>query len=135
MKGPGAIRAFGEHKGSGLAFMCEILGGALTGAGTTGPGKRFCNGMMSIYIDPKIVDPESFFPGECAAYVAYYKSARPTEPGGEVLVPGEAESRARARKLKDGVPLSDGTWDAITATARGLGISDEVIQSALIQTR
>ena len=26
--GTGAIRAFGEHKGSGLAFMCEILAGA-----------------------------------------------------------------------------------------------------------
>ena len=27
--GTGAIRAFGEHKGSGLAFICELLGGAL----------------------------------------------------------------------------------------------------------
>lgn len=134
MQGPGAIRAFGEHKGSGLAFMCEILGGALTGAGTTGPGKRFCNGMMSIYIDPQVLDPAGFFPAEAAAYVDYYKSARPAEPGGEVLVPGEAESRARARKLKDGVPLSDGTWDAITATARALGLGDEVIRSALIGT-
>src|SRR3954452_22618851 len=26
-KGTGAIRAFGEHKGSGLAFICELLGG------------------------------------------------------------------------------------------------------------
>src|SRR6185436_11153138 len=32
-KGTGAIRAFGEHKGSGLAFICELLGGALTGTG------------------------------------------------------------------------------------------------------
>src|SRR3954467_10046313 len=35
--GNGAIRAFGEHKGSGLAFICELLGGALTGTGATGP--------------------------------------------------------------------------------------------------
>ena len=41
-KGKGAIRAFGEHKGSGLAFMCEMLGGALTGTGATraGPAVR-----------------------------------------------------------------------------------------------
>ncbi len=32
-KGNGAIRAFGDHKGSGLALMCELLGGALTGNG------------------------------------------------------------------------------------------------------
>ena len=36
-KGEGALRAFGEHKGSGLAFMCEILAGCLTGGGTSGP--------------------------------------------------------------------------------------------------
>ena len=32
-EGAGAIRAFGDHKGSGLAFMCEILGGALSVSG------------------------------------------------------------------------------------------------------
>ncbi|MEO8559820.1 MAG: Ldh family oxidoreductase, partial [Rhodospirillales bacterium] len=47
-QGKGAIRTFGEHKGSGLAFMCEILGGALTGGGTCGPGPRqLANGMLS----------------------------------------------------------------------------------------
>src|SRR3954462_12224686 len=35
-KGTGAIRAFVDHKGSGLAFICELLGGALTGTGATG---------------------------------------------------------------------------------------------------
>ena len=39
-QGKGAIRAFGEHKGSGLAFICELLGGALTGTGATEPA--FC---------------------------------------------------------------------------------------------
>jgi uncharacterized oxidoreductase len=35
--GEGAIRAFGEHKGSGLALMCELLAGAFTGGGCAGP--------------------------------------------------------------------------------------------------
>ncbi len=39
-KGTGAIRAFGDHKGSGLAFMCEILGGSLSGTGATDPEAR-----------------------------------------------------------------------------------------------
>ena len=30
----GALLAFGEHKGYGLAVACELLGGALTGSGT-----------------------------------------------------------------------------------------------------
>src|SRR6201997_3269757 len=63
-KGKGAIRAFGEHKGSGLALICELLGGALTGTGATGPNRRFANGMFAVYIDPKVGDPASFFDGE-----------------------------------------------------------------------
>src|ERR1700758_3808055 len=39
--GTGAIRAFGEHKGSGLALMCELLGGALTGNGAPRPNRQF----------------------------------------------------------------------------------------------
>src|SRR6516225_2207693 len=74
-KGTSAIRAFGEHKGSGLALMCELLGGSLTGMGATGQGRRFGNGMLSFYADPRVVDPDGFFPRDVARYVAYFKSA------------------------------------------------------------
>ncbi|MBV9750381.1 MAG: Ldh family oxidoreductase, partial [Acetobacteraceae bacterium] len=55
--GEGALRAFGEHKGSGIAFMCEILAGCLTGSPTGGSspeGRRggIVNGMLSIYLAP-----------------------------------------------------------------------------------
>ena len=46
-RGAGAIRAFGEHKGSGLALLCELIGGSLTGNGATGPDRKFSNGMFS----------------------------------------------------------------------------------------
>src|SRR6201747_2188252 len=36
--GTGAIRAFVKHKGSGLAFICDLLGGTLTGTGATSGG-------------------------------------------------------------------------------------------------
>ena len=52
-QGTGAIRAFGEHKGSGLAFICELLGGALTGTGATSADRRFANGMLAFYVDPE----------------------------------------------------------------------------------
>ena len=51
-RGAGAIRAFGEHKGSGLALLCELLGGSLTGNGATEPDRKFANGMFSLYLDP-----------------------------------------------------------------------------------
>ena len=120
-KGTGAIRAFGDHKGSGLAFMCEILGGSLTGAKATGPGRRFCNGMFSIYVDPKRIDPEHLFDQDVSRYIAYFKSAKPAKGVSEVLVPGEPERASRADRTKNGVPLSNETWEAIKTCARSVG--------------
>src|SRR3954452_15699135 len=74
--GAGAIRAFGEHKGSGLALMCELLAGALTGSGCCGPGpRRFCNGMLSIYLAPAAFGPQDAFAAEVRDYLAYFGSA------------------------------------------------------------
>ena len=133
--GPGAIRAFGDHKGSGLALICELLGGSLTGMMATGlggeRGDRFRgNGMLSFYVDPAVVDPEGLFPADVARYVAYFKSAKPIEPGGEVLSPGEPENRTRQQRLADGIPLPDDTWAAIVATAREVGVDERRIQQA-----
>lgn len=121
-QGKGAIRAFGEHKGSGLALMCEILGGALTGNGCSSREGPFVNGMLSIYIDPAKMDPESLFPPEAARYVAWIKSAKPDQPGSETLVPGEPEQRSRKQRLADGIPLAEETWQSILDTAKKVGV-------------
>jgi uncharacterized oxidoreductase len=124
--GTGALRTFGEHKGSGLAFMCEILAGCLTGGGTSGPipgGKRgqIANGMLSIYLSPASFGASGF---EAAArdYANYVKASRPAVAGVEVLIPGEPEARYRAERRAKGIPLQTDTWAAICATARELGI-------------
>ena len=128
-KGEGAIRAFGEHKGSGLALICELLGGALSGNGATQEGRPFANGMLSFYLDPKRMDPEAAFSGEVARYIAAVKSSRSVQRGGEVLAPGEPEQRMRAERLASGVPLTDDIWASIVATARQVGIEERRIQA------
>src|ERR671936_203810 len=72
-KGTGAIRAFGDHKGSGLAFICELLGGALTGTGATSSDRQFANGMLSFYVDPKVIDTANFFDGEISRYTDFIR--------------------------------------------------------------
>ena len=132
--GEGAIRTFGLHKGSGLAFMCEILAGALTGNGTCGPREgargRITNGMMSFYLRPDVIAPVEEFAARAERFIAFYKSSRPAEPGGEVLIPGEPEARARAERSRNGIPLPDDTWGSIVATARSLGLDDAAIPEA-----
>lgn len=125
--GTGAIRAFGEHKGSGLAFMCDILGGVLTGGGASGPvpgGRRgqISNGMFSIYLDPAHFGAQGFV-AEARAFADYVKSSRPAAGIGEVQVPGEPEANTRKTRLRDGVPLQADTWASLVAVARELGVT------------
>jgi uncharacterized oxidoreductase len=118
--GEGAIRAFGEHKGSGLALICELLGGSLTGNGATAHQRKFANGMFSIYVDPKQIDPSHVFDADMARYLDWFSSTKPI-PGQEILTPGEPERRARAQRSTSGVPLAEEVWEAIQATAKDVG--------------
>ncbi len=123
--GPGALRAFGDHKGSGIAFMCEILAGCFAGSATAGPlpGARggIVNGMLSIYLDPTHFGAAAFA-ATAKDYADYVRAARPAVPGTPVLAPGDAESRTRAERLQHGVPLQAETWAAIQSTGSALGI-------------
>jgi hydroxycarboxylate dehydrogenase B len=120
--GTGAIRAMGDHKGSGLALICELLGGSLTGTGATHPAPHTFNGMLSIYLDPARFDPADFFSADMARYIAFLKATRPVESGGEILIPGEPENRSRAERMKIGISLPEDTWTALVACARELGV-------------
>ena len=130
-KGTGAIRAFGEHKGSGLAFICELLGGALTGTGATSGDRRFANGMFAIYVDPRVVDTSNFFDVEISRYVYFIRATRPVAGVDAVLIPGDPEKKTRADRTRNGVPLPDDTWAAIVNTAREVGVDEASIQRAM----
>ena len=130
-KGTGALRAFGDHKGSGLALICELLGGALTGNGATQPGKPLANGMLAFFIDPERVDASHVFGDEMARYLAYYKSSKPAVAGAEILTPGETERRSSpSERSAHGITLAGDAWAAICATARIVGLGDARIGRA-----
>src|SRR5438876_904209 len=129
-KGTGAIRAFGEHKGSGLAFICELLGGALTGTGATSGGRQFANGMLAFYVDPKVIDTSNYFDEEISRYVDFIRETKPIAGVDTVLIPGDPERKTRAERTKNGVPLPDDTWAAIVSTARDVGVGEVSIQRA-----
>lgn len=122
-QGKGAIRAFGEHKGSGLAIMCELLGGSLTGTGATRDGKRFANGMFSIYVDPAKFDVADVFDADVARYVASIRESRPAHGVDQVLVPGDPERMTRREREANGVPLSKDAWTSIVNAAVELGFA------------
>ena len=121
----GALRTFGEHKGYGLALVCELLGGALAGALAVhergGGQQRVLNGMLTILIDPARLGDANVFASETRAFVDWV-SASPPQPGTErVLVAGEPERESRARRTAQGIPVDATTWSELLDAARKLG--------------
>jgi uncharacterized oxidoreductase len=131
-RGAGAMRGMGEHKGSGLALMCEMLAGALTGSGCAGPAeRRIANGMLSVYLALAAFDSGHAFAAEARRYLDFFMSARPARANGEVLVPGQPEQRHRAERLARGIALPEDAWAEIRAAARGVGLAEARIDAAL----
>ncbi len=130
--GLGAIRAMGEHKGSGLALMCELLGGALTGNGTSGPGTpSFANGMFSLYAAPGAFGEGAAFAQAVDDYIDWVKSARPATVGMPVLMPGEPEQKKMKRRRFEGLPLAENTWSSIVDAIRLSGLPPTRIDALL----
>ncbi len=120
----GALRTFGLHKGYGLALVSEILGGALTGGGTWHSDdkskRRVWNGMLSILIDPRRLDPERHFERETREFLASLRGT-PVAPGFDKLrIAGEPERERRAERSRDGILVDDTTWKDIQAAAAKL---------------
>ena len=130
----GAILAFGEHKGYGMALMCEILAGALTGGETlheAAPCIGIYNNMLSIIIDPARLGASTFGP-QMEAFIDWVRAA-PAAPGFDrVRIAGEPELEMRARR-GNGIPIDVNTWrdmQAAAATA-GMGATELATFAAL----
>ncbi len=125
---PGAILPIAGHKGHGLAIMCEVLAGALTGGGCSDPAHadRVVNGMFSIFLDPQAFQKDAAFQAEMQRFIAWVKSSAPATPDGEILMPGEIEDRTKAQRLRDGIELDDTTLSQLRETALSLGEKDLV---------
>lgn len=132
----GAMLSFGGYKASGLALACEVLAGAVTGAGVTqdsrfGPGVR--NGMLSIVFAPtRLVDLE-LMRSEIDMLIEWAKSSPPVAGGDGVLIAGEPERIAESARRRDGVLIDDTSWEEILGAAKEVGLSerqvDELVKS------
>lgn len=120
----GALLPFGDHKGSGLALMCEILGSALFG----GPvqhevpaRRRIVNNMLSIVIDPARLGTAGTLDADVARLVDWVRGSPAATGHGGVQVAGEPELQAR-RARADGLPVDRETWRQLEAAADAVGM-------------
>jgi len=129
----GALLPFGEHKGSGLALICELLGGALAGGATAGPvtdgRRRVLNSMFSIIVDAGRLGTAANLAQEMESFVAWSTASPPAAGVERVLTPGEPERAIRAARLADGVPIDAVTWGEIVAAGAKVGLAPGVIEA------
>jgi uncharacterized oxidoreductase len=122
----GSMVMFGEHKGSGIALICELLGGALTGGDTIQPGNArdgvTINNMLSILIDPRRVTAPERINREFDAVIEYVRSAMPLSSRELVQVAGEPERRTMIDRLRSGIPVDQQTWDELQQLAQSLKV-------------
>ncbi len=118
----GVVLPFGEHKGSGLALICEILAGAIVGSASvstnTPPERGIINGMLSIVIDPARLNNHDSMMAEIDSMIAWVKSAAPADPSLPVLIAGEPERIARADRIANGIEIDETTWTQLTDIAQ-----------------
>ena len=128
----GAILPFGEHKGSGLAFVCEILGGALSGGPTWNPesalnegsGRRaVINGMLSILIDPARLGTAQNLSQGLDAFIAWFKASPPADYVEKVQIAGEPERDTMKKRLESGIPIDANTWEEIQLAGEKFGLA------------
>jgi uncharacterized oxidoreductase len=130
----GALNAFGLHKGYGLALVCELLGGALTGGGTWHSDdkqrRRVWNGMLSVLIDPARLGTGDAFSAETTAFLDWLRASPPAPGFDRVRIAGEPERECRARRQREGIPIDPRTWDEICDAAQKLGLARAEVERA-----
>jgi uncharacterized oxidoreductase len=123
----GALLPFGEHKGYGLAFFCELLAGVLAGGGTIQPANprlgSIVNNMLTFVVDPRRLVDHAWMQAEIDALVSYVKASPPSDPDGTVMVAGDPERQRLTERSATGIPVDETTWEEIMQAGEAVGLS------------
>ncbi|MBI1786625.1 MAG: Ldh family oxidoreductase [Acidobacteria bacterium] len=126
----GLVAPLGGYKGSGLAFLVEILcavlgGGAMSTelGGIRIRGRAMRVSQMFLGIDIARFLPADEFKARMDWLIRAVKSAPPAAGYSEVLVANEPELRIEAVRSREGIPVEEGNWKSLVDTAARLGVA------------
>ena len=132
LEAEGALNPFGEHKGYGLAFICELLGGGLAGEWTMSDVARqkdtTVNNMLMFIVDPDIFGGADSFAREVSEMSTWLKASTPAVGFDGVRLPGEPERESQAERSRTGIPIDDQSWSSIVKAALKAGLTDAEIE-------
>jgi len=126
----GALVPIGDHKGSGLALLGEVLSGVLSGGAVAsavwsgGNAARPDVSHALVALNPEAFGPLPDFERRANALVDEIHSAAPGPGCDRVLVPGELEHEAERAGLERGVEFDEVAWGLLAELAGDLSVQD-----------
>ncbi len=130
----------GGYKGSGLAFLVEILVAVLSGGAmsTEVGGVRIRTrpmrcGQAFLGIDVARYMPVEEFDQRMDHLVQLVKATPPAAGYDEVLVAGEPEWRNARKRGAEGIPLSAGVWKELAKTASTVDVKPPEVQAVTLE--
>ena len=113
------------YKGFGLGLLFDMLVGGLTG-GFCPPdpeGAPLTNNVLMVAWDPEKFFGQEHFVAQVDELIEFARSS-PRKAGVEAIrLPGDRSESTEQQRLADGIPIDDGTWEALIETAGALGVA------------
>lgn len=124
----GNILPFGgpqAYKGFGLGLLIDLLCGGLSGGPCSNPNFPLAgqgNAAIFVLFNPAHFNGVDHFLQETDCLTSYVRSC-PTAPGVPcITLPGDPERTAKEKRLAEGIPVPDGTWELIARCAAELKV-------------
>jgi uncharacterized oxidoreductase len=86
------------------------------------PAGRHNDGSLMIVLNVGAFRPLAEFKREVAEFAHYIKATPPAVGVKEIYYPGELEWHTEQRRRREGIPIEDETWNAVTRLAQDLGV-------------
>ena len=125
----GSIIPFGgaqAYKGFGLGLLLDLLCGGLSGGPCSSPAYPLAgqgNAAVFVLFNPVLFGGVEHFLKESDELTSYVRAC-PTVPGvPAITLPGDPERTAKEKRLAEGIPVPDGTWELIAKTAGELNVA------------
>lgn len=117
------------YKGFGISLLLDMFTGGLSGAPCSTPGapNLSANAVVFIVLDVDQFAGGAHFLNEVTNLAANVRACPRAEGVLDITLPGDPERREKAKRLKMGISLDDGTWGQLTKLA---GTSQVQVPSA-----
>lgn len=132
----GSDYSHGSHKGFGLSSVVDILSGVLSGANygpwvppfvaflepaSNPPGQGLGHFVGAMRVDG--FRPADAFKAHIDEWIKRFKSAERIDENQPVIIPGEPEHESMAKRRRDGIPLVESVWNALSELAHQLQVT------------